>query len=74
MKCQILFSGKIIKNNISIYRLLKILPRVICIKSAMHSSNYSRLSLSRSPRGSMKHFEVSVLRHIRVERVRKTIN
>ena len=36
--------------------------------------NYSRLSLSRIPRDSRKHFEISVPRHIRVERVRKTIN
>ena len=35
---------------------------------------YNRLSLSRIPRDSLKHFEISVLRHIRVERVRKTIN
>ena len=37
-------------------------------------SNYSRLPLSRIPRDSLKHFQISVLRHIRVERVRKTIN
>ena len=35
---------------------------------------YSRLSLSRIPRDSLKHFEISAPRHIRVERVRKTIN
>ena len=35
---------------------------------------YSRLSLSRIPRDSLKHFEISTPRHIRVERVRKTIN
>ena len=35
---------------------------------------YSRLSLSRIPRDSLKHFEISVPRHIRAERVRKTIN
>ena len=35
---------------------------------------YSRLSLSRIPRDSLKHFEISVPRHIRVEGVRKTIN
>ena len=35
---------------------------------------YSQLSLSRIPRDSLKHFEISVPRHIRVERVRKTIN
>ena len=32
MKCQILFSGKN-KNNISKCRLLKILPRVLSVKS-----------------------------------------
>ena len=35
---------------------------------------YSRLSLSRTPRDSLKYFEISVPRHIRVEKVRKTIN
>ena len=35
---------------------------------------YSRLSLSRNPRDSMKHFEISVLRHIRFVELRKTIN
>ena len=35
---------------------------------------YSRLPLSQIPRDSLKHFEISILRHIRVERVRKTIN
>ena len=33
---------------------------------------YSRLSLSQIPRDSLKYFETSVPRHIRVERVRKT--
>ena len=40
----------------------------------MYSIIYSRLSLSRIPRDSLKYFEISVPRHIRVERVRKTIN
>ena len=35
---------------------------------------YSRLSLSRIPRDSLKHFEIFVPRQIRVERVRKTID
>ena len=35
---------------------------------------YSQLLLSRIPRDSLEHFEISVLRHIRVERVSKTIN
>ena len=35
---------------------------------------YSRLSLSGIRRDSLKHFEISVPRHIRVEKVRKTIN
>ena len=35
---------------------------------------YSQLSLSRIPRDSLKHFEISVPRHIRVERVSKIIN
>ena len=35
---------------------------------------YSRLSLSRTPRDSIKHFKISVLRHIRFAELRKTIN
>ena len=35
---------------------------------------YSRLSLSQIPRNSLKHFEISVHRNIRVAEVRKTIN
>ena len=35
---------------------------------------YSLLSLSRIPRDSLNYFEISVPRHIRVERMRKTIN
>ena len=41
---------------------------------AHFTMEYSWLPLSRIPRDSLKHFEISVLRHIRVERVRKTIN
>ena len=37
-------------------------------------NNYSRLSLSRIPRDSLKHFEISVPRNIRAAEVRKTIN
>ena len=37
-------------------------------------SQYSRLSLSRIPRDSLKHFEISVPRNIRVAEVRKPIN
>ena len=35
---------------------------------------YSRLSVSRILRDSLNYFEISVSRHIRVERVRKTVN
>ena len=35
---------------------------------------YSRLPLSRIPRDCLKYFKISVLRHIRVETVRKRIN
>ena len=35
---------------------------------------YNRLSLSRIPRDSLKHFEISVPRDVRVAEVRKTIN
>ena len=40
----------------------------------INSSEYSRLPLSRNQRDSMKHFEISVLRHIRFVELRKTIN
>ena len=45
----------------------------ICNKFAKRLT-YSRLSLSRIPRDSLKHFEISVSRNIRVAEVRKTIN
>ena len=35
---------------------------------------YSRFSLSRTPKDSMKHFEIPVLRHIRFAELRKTTN
>ena len=35
---------------------------------------YSRLSLSRNQRDPLKHFEISVLRHIRIVVLRKKIN
>ena len=35
---------------------------------------YSRLSLSRSPRDSLKYFKISIPRHIRFVKLRKTIN
>ena len=35
---------------------------------------YNRLSLSRIPRDSLKHFEISVPRDVRAAEVRKTIN
>ena len=41
MKCQNLFSGKKKKNNISVCRLLKILPRMLSVKKRdCHSSKY----------------------------------
>ena len=36
-------------------------------------SNYSRLSLSRIPRDTLKYFEISVLRHIRFAELRKKL-
>ena len=35
---------------------------------------YSRLSLSRSPRDSLKYFEISVPQHTRFTELRRTIN
>ena len=49
-------------------------PKSLCHVLTWSHFKYSRLSLSRIPRDSLKHFEISVPRHIRVERVRKTIN
>ena len=40
----------------------------------LSKNTYSRLSLSRTPRDSMKHFEISVLRHIRFAELSKTVN
>ena len=41
---------------------------------ALFPYKYSWLSWSRNPRDSLKHFEISVLRHIRFAELRKTIN
>ena len=38
------------------------------------SREYSRLSLSRSSRDPLKHFEISIPRHIRFSELRKTIH
>ena len=43
-------------------------------RSLYKSITYSRLTLYRIPRDSLKHFEISVSRNIRVAEVRKTIN
>ena len=43
-------------------------------RTTNRNNTYSRLSLSRIPRDSLKHFEISVPRHTRVAEVRKTIN
>ena len=40
-------------------------PREPCIYIYIYIYIYSRLSLSRTPRDSMKQIEISVLRHIR---------
>ena len=46
----------------------------VCVRNCVCCSEYNRLSLSRIPRDSLKHFEISAPRHIRVERVSKIIN
>ena len=66
MKFQSLFSVKN-KKKISVLLSADYIHRVVKVK-------YSRLSLSQIPRDSIKYFEISVPRHVRVERVRKTIN
>ena len=47
-------------------------PPIETPKTGNDSSKYSRLSLSRSRRDPLKHFEISVLRHIRCAVLRKT--
>ena len=39
----------------------------------MRNCKYSRLSLSRNRRDPLKHFEISVLRHIRFSELRKIL-
>ena len=51
-----------------------VLLQEICNMLINMVSIYRRLPLSRIPRDSLKHFEISVFRHIRFEKVRKTIN
>ena len=42
-------------------------------KSVLFVIKYSRLSLSRNPRDSVKHFEISILQHIRFAELRKQL-
>ena len=60
-----LHSGELNKNSAERSATPASLVRII---------NYSRFSLSRNPRDSMKHFEIPVLRHIRFAELRKTVN
>ena len=46
----------------------------VCQGEFICISQYSRLSLSRIPRDSLKHFKISVPRNISVSEVRKTLN
>ena len=51
----------------------------VCMKTQLllkflHQNIYSRLSLSRSQRDPLKHFEISVLQHIRCAELRKIPN
>ena len=49
--------------------------RKIVYQLALHKAlNYSRLSLSRSRKDPLKHFEISVLRHIRFAELREIPN
>ena len=48
--------------------------RQLARQSDRQIDRYSRLSLSRSPRDSLKYFEISVSRHIRFAELRKKIN
>ena len=50
---------------------LKVNPLEKYTSFADLSSRYSRLSLSRSRKDPLKHFEISVLRHIRFAELRK---
>ena len=56
--------------------VLPLRNRLLHVICTMHSHNlnvfrYSRLSLSRSRRDPLKHFEISVLRHIRFAELKK---
>ena len=45
---------------------------VLCVrKMKLNFYNYSRFSLSRSQRDPLKHFEISVLRHVRFAELMK---
>ena len=57
-----MFGSMVGKESVTIFRV------------NMVSSEYSRLSLSQSPRDSLKHFKISVPRHIRFAELRKTLN
>ena len=54
----------------TIYNLLIHIPY---LAHGLNNMHYSRLSLSRIPRDSLKYFEISVVRHIRFAELRKKI-
>ena len=55
-------------------RICDICALAMNIPSLVNIYWYSRLSLSRNPKDCLKHFEISVLRHIRFAELRKIIN
>ena len=57
--------------NITDRTPLGFIPDIMVILQKYNLVNYSRLLLSRSRRDPLKHFEISVLRHIRFGELRK---
>ena len=62
------FHSSYVTVHTSLFTVIKYVMQTTEIQA---NGNYSRLSLSRTPRDSLKHIEIPVLRHIRFPELRK---
>ena len=64
-----------VEHSVKSWKILECLDLLRNLNDFMELSglSYSRLSLSRIPRDSLKYFEISVVRHIRFAELRKKL-
>ena len=67
-----IFSGNfLVYLNRLVFVMVDHFQKGLSMQKKTTTNKYSQLSLSRTPRDSMKHFEISVVRHIRFTELRK---